>query len=161
MKNLIHTLVASLVALTVLVPSAASADHQAFQAGSLQQIEQQYAGKSFLLVLWEINCFPCHEEMALLSTLKKDHPDANVVMISTDDISKQQDITAMLEKHELSGIDSWLFADQNLEKLRYSIDPEWFGELPRNYIYDTDGSRIGFSGKLTQEVLDEWMKSGG
>lgn len=160
MNKLIKKAFVTVIMLGVLFPALVSANHQPFEAGSLKQIEQRYAGKSFLLVLWELNCFPCHEEMELLSKLKKEHPDANVVLISTDDISKQAEITAMLDKHGLKGIDSWLFADKNLEKLRYSIDPEWFGELPRNYIYDTDGSRFGFSGKLTQEVLDEWLKGG-
>jgi thiol-disulfide isomerase/thioredoxin len=144
--------------LTFGLPGLASANHKPFEAGSLKQIEQQYAGKSFLLVMWELNCFPCHEEMELIAGFKKEHPEADVVMISTDDFSKLNDINAMLEKHKLQGVDSWVFADQNMEKLRYSIDPEWFGELPRNYIYDTDGSRIGFSGKLTKEVLEEWIK---
>ncbi len=159
MKPLINTAALALfVTVVSLLPLAATADHKAFQADSLQQIEQNYAGKSFLLVLWEMNCFPCHEEMELLAGLKQEHPDANVVLISTDDISKQDEVTVMLDKHGLVGIDSWLFADQNIEKLRYSIDPEWFGEIPRNYIYDVDGSRFGFSGKLTQEILDEWLK---
>lgn len=158
MKNSVY---AGFVLMVMLcMPGLASANHKPFEAGSLKQIEQQYKGKSFLMVLWELNCFPCHEEMALIAELKKDHPDANIVMISTDDFSKQNDINAMLEQHKLQGVDSWVFADQNMEKLRYSIDPEWFGELPRNYIYDTDGSRIGFSGKLTKEVLEEWLKGG-
>ena len=157
MNNLVKACQLLILAATLLTPGMASADHKAFRADSLKQIEQQYAGKTFLLVLWEISCFPCHEEMALLGTLKQEHPDANVVMISTDDISKQQEISTMLESHGLEDIDSWLFADPNIEKLRYTIDPEWFGELPRNYIYDTDSSRFGMSGKLTQEILDEWL----
>jgi hypothetical protein len=155
MKKLLLSI---LFATSLLASTTASADHKAFRADSLKQIEQQYAGQSFLLVLWEISCFPCHEEMVLLGELKQAHPDANVVLISTDNISKQKEISAMLESHGLEDIDSWLFADPNIEKLRYSIDPEWFGELPRNYIYDTDSSRIGISGKLTRELLDEWLK---
>jgi thiol-disulfide isomerase/thioredoxin len=160
MNRIVNSSIGLIVALLTLIPSSATADHKAFQADSLKQIEQQYAGKSFLLVLWEVSCFPCHEEMVLLEKLKKDHPDANVVFVSTDNFSKQQEVNAMLVSHGLENIDSWLFADANIEKLRYSIDPEWFGELPRNYIYDIDGSRIGFSGKLTQEILDEWLKGG-
>ncbi len=158
MKTVTKAVAILLASVWLLVPAIAFADHQAFRADSLKQIEKKYAGKSFLLVLWEISCFPCHEEMGLLGKLKQEHPQANIVMISTDDISKTAEITTMLESHGLSSIDSWLFADTNLEKLKYSIDPEWFGELPRNYIYDVDASRIGLSGKLTQEILDEWLK---
>lgn len=158
MKTIIKLSLSLIMSASLLAPALVSADHKAFRADSLKQIEQQYVGKSFLMVLWEISCFPCHEEMALLGKLKQAHPDASVVMISTDDISKQKEISLMLESHGLGDIDSWLFADQNIEKLRYSIDPEWFGELPRNYIYDVDSSRIGFSGKLTPEILVEWIK---
>lgn len=157
MNKSIYAMTVGLLALSMLIPKFAMAEHKAFVAGSLQQIEQQYAGESFLLVLWELSCFPCHEEMELLAKLKTKHPEANVVLVSTDPVSKSAEVTAMLDQHGLKNIDSWLFADANIEKLRYSIDPEWFGELPRNYIYDIDGSRFGFSGKLTQELLDEWV----
>lgn len=158
MRTSVKMIIVLVTTACLLISGIASADHQSFRADSLKQIEKKYAGKSFLLVLWEISCFPCHEEMGLLGKLKQEHPQANIVMISTDDISKTAEITTMLESHGLSSIDSWLFADTNLEKLKYSIDPEWFGELPRNYIYDVDASRIGLSGKLTQEILDEWLK---
>ena len=141
------------------LPGLTFADHRPFNPDSIKQIEQQYAGEPFLLVLWEINCFPCREEMDLLGKLKQSHPDINLVFIATDDISKQPEIVDVLAQHRLADIDSWIFADPNVERLRYSIDPEWFGELPRNYFYDTDSSRIGFSGKLAEEVMEEWLKN--
>ena len=147
-----------LVAMVTLLPTAVLAKHQPFTADSLQQIEQQYAGEAFLLVIWEINCFPCREELALLGKLRQTHPDMKVSLLATDNISQLDEIAAILEANQLAGIDSWVFADPNIERLRYNIDPEWFGELPRNYFYDADSSRFGFSGKLTEEVLDEWLK---
>ena len=147
-----------LAGLSMLISLNVYANHNEFDADSLKQIEEKYAGEPFLMVLWEINCLPCHEEMTLLGEYRKSHPEMNVVMIGTDDINQRaDDVDALLEKHGLVGIDSWLFANPNIERLRYSIDPNWFGELPRNYIYDSDSSRIGFSGKLTEEILDEWL----
>jgi hypothetical protein len=143
---------------TMLLPAVTMAKHQAFTAASLSQIEQQYAGQPFLLVIWEVNCFPCREELALLGRLRQLHPDMNVSLLATDNISQMDEIAAILEANQLAGIDSWIFADPNIERLRYNIDPEWFGELPRNYFYDADSSRFGFSGKLTEEVLNEWLK---
>jgi hypothetical protein len=135
----------------------AHADHVGFLADSLDQIESQYSNEPFLLVLWEINCFPCHEELETLGVLKQSHPDMNIVLVGTDSINKQEEIDAILSKHGLTEVDSWLFADPNIERLRYSIDPDWFGELPRNYFYDANSSRIGFSGKLTEDILLEWL----
>jgi hypothetical protein len=142
----------------IAIPSLTLASHNEYNADSMKIIEEKYTGEPFLMVLWEINCLPCHEEMALIGKYRQIHPDMNIVMIGTDDISRRDDIDELLEKHGLVGIDSWLFAHPNIERLRYSIDPNWFGELPRNYIYDSDSSRIGFSGKLTEELLDEWLK---
>ena len=108
-----------LISLMLVSSQPAHADHVGFLADSLDQIESQYSNEPFLLVLWEINCFPCHEELETLGVLKQSHP--------------------------------------NIERLRYSIDPDWFGELPRNYFYDANSSRIGFSGKLTEDILLEWL----
>jgi hypothetical protein len=149
------------VALVTCLPVVVMAKHQPFTADSLQQIEQQYAGEPFLLVIWEINCFPCREELALLGKLRQIHPDMKVSLLATDNISQLDEIAAILEANQLAGIDSWIFADPNIERLRYNIDPQWFGELPRNYFYDADSSRFGFSGKLTEEVLNEWLRDGG
>ncbi|NNE39167.1 MAG: hypothetical protein HKN08_12745 [Gammaproteobacteria bacterium] len=128
-----------------------------FTSDSIKEIEEKYTGQHFLLVLWEISCLPCHEEMALLGNMIELYPELNVVMVGTDHIDKDEELSKLLAKHKLANIDSWLFAEKNIEKLRYSIDPEWYGELPRNYFYDIDSGRVGHSGKLTEEILLEWL----
>ncbi len=133
------------------------ADSLPFTSDSLKQIEEKYMGNHFLLVLWEVSCLPCHEEMELLGNMLESYPELNVVMVGTDHIDNDEELSKLLAKHKLAGIDSWLFAENNIEKLRYSIDPEWYGELPRNYFYDVDSSRLGHSGKLTEEILLEWL----
>lgn len=129
-----------------------------FFSDSLKQIEDKYNGNHFLLVLWEVSCLPCHEEMELLGNMIQSYPELNVVLVGTDHIDNDQTLGELLKKHKLLNVDSWLFAENNIERLRYSIDPEWYGELPRNYFYDVNSSRLGFSGKLTEEVLLEWLR---
>jgi len=143
--------------LSITFSGAVFADHQPFTTDSLRQIEQQYAGEPFLLVIWEINCFPCREELELLGKLKQLHPEMNLSLLATDDISRITEIAIILKDNQLDQVDSWIFADPNIERLRYSIDPEWFGELPRNYFYDADSSRFGVSGRITEEVMNEWL----
>lgn len=149
-----------LAAVLVLVSLAGYARQSPFGPDSLKQIEQKYAGQPFLLIMWEINCPPCREELGLLQTLRQSNPDMKLVLIATDDISLEAEVNKILESYSLHDIDTWMFADLNVERLRYSVDPEWFGELPRNYFYDTDSSRVGFSGKLTEELIQEWLKGG-
>ena len=144
--------------LLACTPILAAGGQSAFKADSLDQIEQTYAGEGLLLVMWEINCMPCREELGLLGRARENHPDMNLVLISTDDIALAPQVREILANNNLTGVDSWMFAEQNVEKLRYAVDPEWFGELPRNDIYDEDHNRIGFSGKLSEEVLEEWLE---
>ena len=54
--------------------------------------------------------------------------------------------------------DSWLFGDAGAERLRYSIDPGWRGEMPRSYLYDDDGSRVGLSGPISEDLLQGWLE---
>jgi iron complex outermembrane receptor protein len=52
-----------------------------------------------------------------------------------------------------------LFAQLNydIERLRFSIDPTWHGELPRSYFYAADDSFKAHSGILTEEKLQEFF----
>ena len=43
------------------------------------------------------------------------------------------------------------------EKLRYVIDQDWYGELPRSYYYDADHQRSSHSGTLSQQQLSAWL----
>ena len=39
---------------------------------------------------------------------------------------------AMVEDHRrLAGAENWMFTDDFVERLRYEIDPQWHGEIPR------------------------------
>ena len=42
-------------------------------------------------------------------------------------------------------------------KLRYGIDPSWFGELPRSYFYDAAHNRLPHSGALNEDHIEAWL----
>ncbi|MDT8364315.1 MAG: hypothetical protein RQ714_06670 [Nitrosomonas sp.] len=92
--------------------------------------------------------------MPLLSELKKEWPDIYVITLSTDDIIDHDLIGKILAQHELDTAENWIFADSNAQKLRYEIDPKWFGELPRTYFIDQARQRTGISGGLTREQYE-------
>lgn len=128
-----------------------------FRDDSLAAIERQYAGRPFLLVLWSRDCPICREELPLLGRLKKEHPDAPLVFVATDSPGAEADTAAILASYGLAGADAWAFADPNLERLRYRIDPEWYGELPRTYFYGPDSTRAGKSGRLDIATIRTWL----
>ena len=146
-------------ALLLISPGLAAGDQLPFGPDSLGQIEREYAGEPFLLVLWSADCFPCRKELATLGAITRTNPDLNLVLLATDDIVDKAMLGAILEQHGLAHMASWIFAHPNVERLRYSVDPQWYGELPRSYFYDADAGRRGISGPLAAEAVEAWLSS--
>lgn len=139
--------------LLLLSAPAALADLRPFDRTSLDSIEAEHAGQEFLLVLWSQHCAPCFAELKLLGELLAEQPALPVVLVSTDAGAPASDLAMVLEDYALPTTASWQFADPMPERLRHAIDPDWFGELPRSYLYRADGSREAHSGMLTEAVL--------
>ncbi|MDN5870660.1 MAG: TlpA family protein disulfide reductase [Nitrococcus sp.] len=127
-----------------------------FESGSLQKILDARAGEPFVLVLWSLRCVPCREEMELLSKLRRQHPALDVVFVSTDGMERAEDVTAALEQHGLAEAKSWIFAGP-VQRLRYEIDPSWYGVLPRSYFYDANHERVAVSGGLEKTQILAWL----
>jgi len=147
-----------LLAVVLLAVTTAKADGlRVFGPGSMRAIEQEQAGSSFLVAVWATDCPPCRRELALLSTFLTEHPDISVVLISTDPSDNTEVVEQILNTHVLPGVDLWRFGDAGAERLRYAIDTGWRGELPRSYLYDAHGNRLGISGPLSDDLLQRWM----
>jgi thiol-disulfide isomerase/thioredoxin len=129
-----------------------------FVSGSYQQLLDSKTNKPFMLVVWSITCSSCLKDMALLSKMHKSNPKINMVMLATDDASATDDIQKILAKNELTGLENWIFADENPQKLRYEIDPKWFGELPRTYFLNKQHEREGISGVLSEQDYANFFK---
>ncbi|MGZ8224610.1 MAG: TlpA family protein disulfide reductase [Methylobacter sp.] len=122
-----------------------------FTSGSYQQILANNANRPFMLVIWSVDCSSCLKDMALLSSIHKSRPELKMIMLATDDLSATGQIQQILEKNQLSGIENWIYAEDNTQKLQFEIDPTWYGELPRTYFLDAAHSRAGVSGVLSKE----------
>ena len=129
-----------------------------FITGSYKQLLDNNANKPFMLVIWSTTCSSCLKDMALLNKMHKENPKVNMVMLATDDASESEQIQKILVKNELTGLENWLFADENPQKLRYEIDPKWYGELPRTYFLNKAHEREGVSGVFTQEDYEAMFK---
>lgn len=130
---------------------------QDFGTQSFAQIKEQYAGKPFVLSLWSIDCAPCRVELKMLGELKQNDPDFPLVVISTDLIENREEANDILDSYALADINTWMFADAFVERLRYSIDPLWHGELPRSYFFKADHSFESHSGILTRAQLEQFF----
>lgn len=133
-------------------------DISPFTAQSFAQIKAERAGQPFVLALWSVDCPPCMVELDLLGRMREQHPDLPLVLISTDDIALQADAEDFLRDYGLADMSSWMFADDYAAPLRFSIDPQWFGELPRSYYFDQEHQFEAHSGIMTEAQLRRWLR---
>lgn len=137
--------------------AVAGADPIPFESGSMQKILDSRAGKPFLLVMWSLECPPCRKEMDLLAEMRRQHQALDIVLVSTDSPEVADRVASAVEQHGLGEAESWLFAGP-AQRLRYEIDPGWYGEMPRSYFYDADHARAAVSGALEESQIQTWLK---
>ena len=112
----------------------------------------------FIMVLWSLDCPPCIKELDMLGALYKQNPRLNLVLVSTDSMSRLDEINTLIEKSGLHGLDNRVFSDESVQRLRYSIDPGWYGELPRSYFHGKNNSqRSAVSGLLDTDKIVAWL----
>jgi len=126
------------------------------EPGSFANLVGARRGQPFLLVLWSITCVPCRDEFALLRAIRTKHPGLPLVIVSTDDIADADLAARGLQDFGMDGEENWIFA-ADAQVLRYEIDPDWYGELPRAYFYDAGHRRDGISGRLPRSRIERWL----
>ncbi|MGR8979528.1 MAG: TlpA family protein disulfide reductase [Gammaproteobacteria bacterium] len=143
--------------LTFHISAYAQSGLKPFVSGSYRQILADNANNPFMLTVWSVDCASCLKDMKLLSDIHKNNPDITMIMLSHDELSAKDDIEKILKQFELEGVENWVFADENSQKLRFEIDPKWYGELPRTYFFDADHRRTGISGAMSKEDYDDML----
>lgn len=142
-------------------------DTQPLLRGSYQKIIKAHEGKPFIVALWSVTCTHCGADLHLFQQLAKKYGDFNLVLISTDAPEQKAEIARMLQNYHLleskpkraGKIESWVFADSYTERLRFEIDAQWYGELPRTYFIDAKGKVKGVSGVLDENETEQWVSS--
>lgn len=129
-----------------------------FVSGSYQDLLAGKDKRPLVLTIWSTTCSTCMQKMPLLKQLYKNRSDIHFVMLSTDDVSTSNLVASVLQKNELAGVENWVFADKNAQKLRYEIDPTWYGELPRTYFFNKNDERVGISGAISQQDYETIFK---
>jgi len=129
---------------------------QSFKLDSYQQILQQNKKQAFLMVLWSVECAPCMKELKILGEFHQKYPQHKLVLVSTDGKKQSDEISQLVTQYGLQTVDQWIF-DDSFQYLRHSIDPNWYGELPRSYFYTQEHMRQATSGQLHAEQLIQFF----
>ena len=122
-----------------------------FKSGSYQQILDSNKEQPLVLVIWSINCPSCLKDMEILKAIHLGMPRFKFVMLATDERSDAAEVNKIIEQQGLSDLESWIFAEDNVQKLRFEIDSAWYGEIPRTYFFNSAHEREGISGALTHK----------
>jgi thiol-disulfide isomerase/thioredoxin len=137
----------------------ASATHEprAFGPASLDAIRHAYKGRPFVLSLWSVHCEPCRHEMPMWNALQKKYPGVRVVLVAADNPGELDRIQRFLERHDPGPVESWRYADDFEERIRFAIDPKWRGELPRTYFFDADHQAVARTGVPDAQWTEKWF----
>lgn len=159
MRRSLSTVGLCLSLLAANPPAALAAQEtRPLQRGGYQQILAARADKPFIVAFWSVSCTYCGSELAMFGKLLKKYRNFDLVLVSTDAPADTAEIAATLRKHALGRAESWVFADSHVERLRFEIDPEWYGELPRTYFFAAQKVVKAASGKLEQAEVERWIE---
>jgi len=126
---------------------------QSFELGSFEKIVTGKNKQDHLVVLWSFDCPPCITELEKISDLHQQFPNYQLTLINTDAVDEQLRVKKILKQFNLAGLDNWGYANSDEEKLRYDIDPRWYGDLPRSYFFPLQGKIKRLRGALSSDEL--------
>ena len=129
-----------------------------FDATSLATLKKTHAGKPFVLSFWALHCEPCRDEMTEWRAVKAKHPALAVELVSTDTPKDAAMIDAYFAKYPPGAVRRWVFADAYTERVRYSVDKTWRGEMPKTYFFDAAHKVEVKSGKVDRAWVESWLR---
>lgn len=146
---------ALLVTLSLSIAGLALADKaplKPYQAGDWKSISKAGNGAPLAIHFWGVTCPACVKEMPHWGQFLKSNPNAKVVFIQVDDVS-QDSMSKMLDKAGLEKANNYYVAAPFDERLRYEIDPKWYGETPTTIIIDKNGKATRKTGLINFKQL--------
>jgi hypothetical protein len=150
---------AALALVWALQPAAPdAAELRPFGPASYRGILEAHAGRPFVLAFWSVHCAPCLEDLVLWSDLQKRGRAPALVLVSTDGPEDARAVSARLATQPLGGTQTWVFADEYVERLRHSVDRTWRGELPRTYFFDASHRVEVITGRIDATWLGAWAE---
>jgi hypothetical protein len=97
-------------------------------------------------------------ELPLWPDLARRLPDVVVILVNTDPPEQAAAIARAAQRAGLEPLRQYAFADRFAARLRWEVDPDWQGELPRTDLLARDGTRRALLGSIDMPSLAEWAK---
>jgi thiol-disulfide isomerase/thioredoxin len=137
---------------------AAPPELKHFVRGSWSEIRQAHAGRPTAVHFWGVSCGPCRVEMPRWGVLLKQRADLDFVTVNADlTPNEPAAAAAMLAETGLASAENWIFSDGFVERLRFEIDPQWQGDIPRTMLIGRDGTTTTIDGSVDPETVRAWL----
>ncbi len=155
-KTLVITFL-TLICLSSHVSYANESSYKPFVKGSFSQIQQENKHRPYIIAFWSVTCAYCMKELVLFGELMEKYPHVKLITITTDAFLEDEIIDQLLATKNLTGTETWVFADNYVERLYFDINPRWRGELPLTYFFDRKGEMLRHMGVVKEDELLEWL----
>lgn len=152
------TMLLSLACTLFALGAAAAPELRVFTARSFAAIREAADGGPLVVAFWSTTCAPCAEELGLLARLHRDFPRVKVVLVAADAPELRPKVERFLSRYAMGSVELWQFGDESEDRLRYSVDHAWRGELPRAYFIGGDGQSITRSGGPDEPWAVKWFQ---
>jgi len=123
-----------------------------YQTGDWKTITKASNGAPLAIHFWGVTCPACVKEMPQWGAFVKRNPDAKIIFIQVDDVSPEM-MQKMLNKVGLEKANNYYIASSFDERLRYEIDPKWYGETPTTIVIDKNGKATRKTGLVDFQML--------
>jgi thiol-disulfide isomerase/thioredoxin len=156
--SLRHLVALFTLLLVAPIERATAGEPRPFGRGSWQELRHAHAGQPTVVHFWALSCGPCLVELPVWGALVRERPDLRLVFVNIDRVlEKPERMIATLDKVGLGAVENWVFADRFAERLRFEVDPNWRGELPRTLLITRDGAVTAFSGAADPAAIRRWI----
>ncbi len=128
-----------------------------FEINTRNVIEKKYLNQPLIISFWSIDCPYCIDDLKKLGKALSKNKNVKLITVCVDGKESAKKAQRILNLAHLPEHERYQYAEVDEDKLRYSIDPTWYGELPRTYFYDTAHQVTPLSGKISNSFLDAWL----
>ena len=133
-------------------------DFMPFDMNTRKAIEKRYIDQPLIISFWSIDCPYCIDDLKKLGKALSKNTNVKLITVCVDGKESAKKAERILSQANLPKHEQYQYAEVDEDRLRYNIDPAWYGELPRTYFYDEAHQVTPLSGKISNSFLDKWFK---
>jgi thiol-disulfide isomerase/thioredoxin len=119
---------------------------------------RRYLDQPLVISFWSIDCPYCIDDLKKLGKALSKNTNVKLITVCVDGKESAKKAERILSQANLPKHEQYQYAEVDEDRLRYNIDPAWYGELPRTYFYDAAHQVTPLSGKISNSFLDKWFK---